>query len=93
MNGGSSAPALPCPPLVGRGGSAIPPDLATLAETIAQATSIIQAAGLNAAAASHHPHSQTGESYDPSYCSVKLPSPQPLAPIDSPVLERFVGFK
>jgi hypothetical protein len=88
MNGGNNAPALPCQQMVGRGGNSMPPDLASLAETIAQATSIIQAAGLNAAAASHHPHSQTGESYDPSYCSVKLPSPQPLAPIDSPVQER-----
>ncbi len=58
------------------------PDLAVLAETIAQATSMFnQAAGIP-------PHSQSGESYDPSYCSVKLPPPQPLAPIDSPVLER-----
>ena len=30
-----------------------------------------------------------GESYDPSYCSVKLPAPHPLAPIDSPVDERL----
>ena len=30
-----------------------------------------------------------GESYDPSYCSVKLPAPHPLAPIDSPVAERL----
>ena len=27
--------------------------------------------------------------YDPSYCSVKLPAPHPLAPIDSPVAERL----
>lgn len=83
MNGSSSSSALG-PPL--RSGNSIPPDLASLAETIAQATSIIQAAGYNAG--SHHPHSQTGDSYDPSYCSIKLPPPQPLAPIDSPVLER-----
>jgi len=69
-----------------RSGTGIGPDLATLAETIVQATSIIQAAGLSAP---HHSHSQPGESYDPSYCSVKLPAPQPLAPIDSPVLERL----
>ena len=30
-----------------------------------------------------------GGSYDPSYCSVKLPAPHPLAPIDSPVAERL----
>ena len=29
-----------------------------------------------------------GETYDPSYCSVKLPTPQPLAPMDSHVAER-----
>ncbi len=29
------------------------------------------------------------ETYDPSYCSVKLPPPQPLAPTDSPVAERL----
>lgn len=29
------------------------------------------------------------EIYDPSYCSVKLPGPQPLAPIDSNVAERL----
>ena len=29
------------------------------------------------------------ETYDPSYCSVKLPPPQPLAPPDSPVAERL----
>jgi len=74
----------------GRSGNSIPPDLATLAESIAQALPIIQAAGLNAATHLPHPHSQPGESYDPSYCSVKLPPPQPLAPIDSAVLERYV---
>lgn len=30
----------------------------------------------------------SGETYDPSYCSVKLPPPQPLAPVDSAVAER-----
>lgn len=30
-----------------------------------------------------------GETYDPSYCSVKLPAPQPLAPMDSVVAERL----
>ncbi|XP_069948807.1 RNA-binding protein 45 isoform X4 [Cherax quadricarinatus] len=30
-----------------------------------------------------------GETYDPSYCSVKLPPPQPLAPVDSAVAERL----
>lgn len=31
------------------------------------------------------PHS---DSYDPTYCSIKLPPPQPLAPVDSPIAER-----
>jgi len=31
----------------------------------------------------------TGETYDPSYCSVKLPPPQPLAAMDSAVEERL----
>ncbi|XP_021956223.1 RNA-binding protein 45 isoform X2 [Folsomia candida] len=92
MNGSgghSGAPSALGPPLVARGGANMTPDLAVLAETIAQATSMFnQAAGLTGAPISHS-HSQSGESYDPSYCSVKLPSPQPLAPIDSPVLERL----
>ncbi len=80
----------------GRGGTGLSPDLATvLTETIAQAQSIIQAAGLNASHSHHlssHQNTSTGvgESYDPSYCSVKLPAPQPLAPMDSLVLERYV---
>ncbi|MCL4125838.1 UNVERIFIED_CONTAM: hypothetical protein GTU68_014499 [Idotea baltica] len=68
---------------------------AQLAETIAQATSLIQAAGLsqqggvsNAMIGSPSPVS-VGETYDPAYCSVKLPPPQPLAPVDSAVAERL----
>jgi hypothetical protein len=69
----------------------IPTDLQSLADTIAQATSIIQAAGYAPPPVSHHsvPHSAPGETYDPSYCSVKLPVPQPLAPMDSVVAERL----
>lgn len=99
-------------------------NLATLAETIAQATSLIQAAGLGqgfhssltsekdenaltfqmlgslptqgipslspvqAPTNNNYP----GETYDPSYCSVKLPTPQPLAPMDSLVAERYFSF-
>ncbi len=33
--------------------------------------------------------SATGETYDPAYCSVKLPPPQPLAAMDSVVAERL----
>ena len=64
----------------------IPTDLQSLADTIAQATSLIQAAGY----ANNHPAGNSvPETYDPSYCSVKLPGPQPLAPTDSPVAERL----
>lgn len=31
----------------------------------------------------------TGETYDPSYCSVKLPAPQPLSSMESTVAERL----
>lgn len=73
-------------------------DLAQLAETIAQATSLIQAAGLTPGQpGSGHMNNMnnqgnninSGETYDPSYCSVKLPPPQPLAPVDSAVAERL----
>jgi len=91
--GGYSVPAPrmpppgPPPPQIRQ---SIPTDLQTLADTIAQATSLIQAAGYAPAAQQpqssvHHP----AETYDPSYCSVKLPLPLPLAPMDSPVAERL----
>ena len=68
---------------------AIPSDLQTLADTIAQATSLIQAAGFAPPSHAPAPLQTTGETYDPSYCSVKLPGPQPLAPMDSVVAERL----
>ncbi len=34
-----------------------------------------------------------GETYDPSYCSVKLPPPQPLAPPDSAVALRYYSIQ
>ncbi|KAK3860302.1 hypothetical protein Pcinc_033632 [Petrolisthes cinctipes] len=70
-------------------------NLAQLAETIAQATSLIQAAGLNQGPGTVNNvggstgQTSGGETYDPSYCSVKLPPPQPLAPVDSAVAERL----
>jgi hypothetical protein len=33
---------------------------------------------------------QTRETYDPTYCSVKLPEPQPLAPMDAETAERYL---
>ena len=35
---------------------------------------------------------QTRETYDPTYCSVKLPGPQPLAPMDAETAERYVAI-
>ena len=67
----------------------MPTDLQSLADTIAQATSLIQAAGFAPPATNAAPLQPTGETYDPSYCSVKLPTPQPLAPMDSVVAERL----
>lgn len=74
-------------------------DLAHLTETIANATALLQAAGYPAtqgsgaagsnAGGSQSPALAGGETYDPAYCSVKLPPPQPLAAMDSPVAERL----
>jgi len=87
----------------GQGG--IQNDLAHLTETIANATALLQAAGYNspsmgnsggssgssqsAPANAGGPTLSNGETYDPSYCSVKLPAPQPLAAMDSSVVERL----
>lgn len=57
-----------------------PSDLQTLADTIAQATNLIQTVNIN---------DNQRFSYDPSYCSITLPAPQPLAPMDSFVAERL----
>lgn len=67
----------------------IPTDLQSLADTIAQATSLIQAAGYAPPSAPPSSMHTPGETYDPSYCSVKLPAPQPLAPMESAVAERL----
>lgn len=55
-------------------------DLAQLAETIAQATSLIQAAAAGTLGQKVQP--------DDSFCNVKLPSSKPLASIDAPVAQR-----
>jgi len=57
-----------------------PSDLQFLAEKIAHATSLIQAANIT---------DNPRYSYDPSYCSIALPPPQPLAPTDSSIAERL----
>jgi len=88
-----AAPRMALPPTAGPPPQAaplpprqnIPTDLQSLADTIAQATSLIQAAGYS----SNGPVNNCQETYDPSYCSVKLPAPQPLAPTDSAVAERL----
>jgi len=80
--------AAPPPPV--RHHAPIPTDLQSLADTIAQATSLIQAAGYSAPQGGPAPAAPPpGETYDPSYCSVKLPGPQPLAPMDSQLAERL----
>nr|CAD7266338.1 unnamed protein product [Timema shepardi] len=64
-------------------------DLATLAETIAQATSLIQAAGLTPNIGGSGGNAQQRDGFDPSYCSIKLPPPQPLAPMEANAEERL----
>lgn len=70
-------------------------ELAQLSETIANATALLQAAGYTAGgpvpktASTPVVASPAGETYDPAYCSVKLPTPQPLSSMDSPVVERL----
>jgi RNA recognition motif-containing protein len=71
-------------------------DLAHLTETIANATALLQAAGYptnqsnpNMASTDSTTSMMGGDTYDPAYCSVKLPPPQPLASMDSVVAERL----
>jgi len=84
-----------------QGGPGIQNDLAHLTETIANATALLQAAGYSGPGGSGGPSGGSGgsvpdgislsggETYDPAYCSVKLPPPQPLAAMDSTVSERL----
>jgi len=80
-----------------QGGPRVQNDLAHLTETIANATALLQAAGYSntggaGGSGASLPEGMSlsgGETYDPSYCSVKLPPPQPLASMDSPVAERL----
>ena len=60
-------------------------DIAQLTETIANATALLKAAGYPSGGTG----GGTGDSYDPSYCSAKLPPPQPLADPDAAVAERL----
>jgi len=83
--GAPSGPPPPPGPALNLPRQNLPTDLQSLADTIAQATSLIQAAGYT----TNGPVTTNQETYDPSYCSVKLPPPQPLAPTDSPVAERL----
>ncbi|KAK7793770.1 hypothetical protein R5R35_000965 [Gryllus longicercus] len=90
---GSTSPRLPGSSSAVPTSRSLPPDLASLAETIAQATSLIQAAGLapgmQNGAGANVGNVQGRDAYDPSYCSVKLPSPQPLASMDAETAERL----
>lgn len=63
-------------------------DLAHLTKTIANATALLHAAGY-ATPGGGSSQSESGETYDPAYCSVKLPAPEPLASIDSVVEQRL----
>ncbi|GLV41453.1 uncharacterized protein CBL_06683 [Carabus blaptoides fortunei] len=65
-------------------------DLAHLAETIAQATSVIQAAGLSTDVLSTRLSSTTSsrDPDQPNYCNVKLPAVQSLADIDADTVAR-----
>ncbi|KAK9500194.1 hypothetical protein O3M35_001499 [Rhynocoris fuscipes] len=54
-------------------------ELATLTTALAKAEAIIKSAGL-ASGGIKVPSVPDGDTFDPSYCSVKLPPPQPLAP-------------
>lgn len=69
----------------------LPGDLQSLAQSIAQATSLIQAANFQDSTSPPLPPLAplAIPSYDPSYCSVPLPSPRPLVPPETPVLERL----
>ncbi|XP_053602089.1 RNA-binding protein 45-like [Plodia interpunctella] len=58
------------------------PDLAQLAEAIAEASKLIKMA------TSGTPEMDIPDSNDLSYCSVKLPPQKPLADIDSPLAKR-----
>ncbi|XP_026763967.2 RNA-binding protein 45-like [Galleria mellonella] len=62
--------------------SSSPPDLAQLAEAIAEASKLIKMATTGVS------DEDMPDSNELNYCSVKLPSPQPLADIDSPVAKR-----
>jgi len=69
-------------------------ELAQLSETIANATAFLQAAGYSSSNSTNksmgNQPSGSGEmTYDPSYCSVKLPPPQPLSSVDSAIAERL----
>jgi hypothetical protein len=88
----ASPPALPptpppAPP------PALPGDLQSLADSIAHATSLIQAANFQ----DHHPRQEPYPppaplaipAYDPAYCSISLPSPRPLLPMEAAVGERL----
>jgi len=56
-------------------------NLKSLTDTIAQATNLIKSMNMNERSVAY--------TYDPSYCSITLPPPQPFAPIDSNVNERL----
>nr|AOV81546.1 development regulated RNA-binding protein [Artemia sinica] len=73
-------------------------DLAQIAESFIQAATVLQSAGISTKGPiTSLPGSSDGrvatptmtETYDPSYCSARLPPPQPLASVDAEVAERL----
>ena len=66
-----------------------PPPVATAAAMPQLAAAVPAAMAAAAAPPGALVPGAAGETYDPSYCSVKLPAPQPLAAMDSVVEERL----
>ncbi|XP_065565055.1 RNA-binding protein 45-like isoform X3 [Artemia franciscana] len=84
------------------GGSQVLPsrttDLAQIAESFIQAATVLQSAGISTqGSVTTVPGPSNGrvatptmiETYDPSYCSARLPPPQPLASVDAEAVERL----
>lgn len=65
---------------------ALPNGIVALTKALAEATQVIQKAGL--LSNSGGPRGDI-DAADPSYCSIKLPPPQPLAPADAKCVERL----
>lgn len=65
------------------------PDILQLAETIAQASSLLQASGLSAELANSRLNLSGLLKENQSICNVKLPDPQPLASLNEETVARY----